>query len=154
MGSPCYLKAGLIKRNEEGKYVVYEETTDIPMIYSSENPNYYFGCIVECLSNEEFECLAKYIMPSTNTATLEGTRTDFPREDYRASSEENLELATKPDTCSGKVYAFIRFSEDAKNGKNDRPGIYAIEMYFNSELYRRVEFNVFLPDSGKVKIKN
>ena len=130
------VKAGLIKKIGDDKYVVYKETTRIPYITEKMDPEFFFGYTLHSKRDNLFYHHAVMDVPSTDNIS-----SDFI--DINRNLEDRVIVTTK--NVLNKHYGYYQMSLE----ENDPSGLYRIKIFINDELLTTIDFNVEAPVKEK-----
>jgi hypothetical protein len=132
MGSDLAIRAGLAKRNPDGAFVIYKNTTRIPFVSRSANPDYYFGVAASAASGRELSCHVVLYLPNPNAVHGDG---EGNVGDALISSVP-YHVVTLQDVDTPVCQTFMRLDD------SDAPGDYIVEMFIGGKMAQRVVFNV------------
>lgn len=132
MGSEVEVRAGLAKRNPDGAFVIYKNTTTIPFVAKSADPDYYFGVAASAASGRDVLCRVVLYLPNPNAVHGDG---DDAVEDALISSVP-YRVVTLDDVDVPVCQTYMRLDD------NDAPGNYIVDLYIGGKRAQRVVFNV------------
>lgn len=132
MGSDVAIHAGLAKRGPDGGFVIYKNTTRIPYVTRSANPDYYFGVSAAAASGRELQCHVVLYLPNPNAVHGDG---DADVGDALISSVP-YHVVTLNDVDVPVCQTYMRLDD------SDAPGDYIVEMFIGGKMAQRVVFNV------------
>lgn len=125
------IKAGLMKKINDEKYIVYKETTHIPYITEQMDPNFFFGYTLHSKSDIPFYHYAVLDVPSENNVSG-----DYININIKKKSEGRVVVTTKK--VLNKYYGYNWSTLE----KNDKIGLYKFKIYINDKLLTIIDFNV------------
>lgn len=129
------IKAGILKRDAKWDYIVDKETTEIPLIYASENPNYYFGFTLHENNNATFTCQVIIEMPTPQEINV-NAKEGFIKEHSKSVVGERTIWSSEKEKCYGYLYSALKF------GVGDKQGLYRVKIYINELLLKVIDFTV------------
>lgn len=132
MGSDIEVRAGLAKRDPDGAFVIYKNTTNIPYVTQSANPNYYFGMAAAAASGKNLKCHVVLYLPQQN-AIHGGGDVDVGDELVASVPYHVIRL---PDVDVPVCQTYLSLDD------GDAPGHYIVEMFIGDKMAQRVVFNV------------
>jgi len=141
------IKAGLMRANGEGDFYVYKETTDIPLVTSSQDPNYYFGVSVRPLMRkiQFFPCKAIIKVPTpdeilkANAHPMESVKSLSIPSPQEKKENPYTTFKSKEGICLGAFIVKSQFNAGDKQGK------YSFELIINDKPLGTINFNVVKP---------
>ena len=126
------VKAGLMKKVSDQKYIVYKETRHIPHITEKMDPAFFFGYTLHSKNDVLFYHYAVLEAPSGGDFTG-----DFVGENREA---EGKTIVTTKKVLN-KHYGYNWYMLDDK----DPSGLYIIKIYINDKLLTTIDFNILPP---------
>jgi hypothetical protein len=126
------IRAGLAKKTPQGAFVIYKDTTTIPFVPKSANPDYYFGVAASASSGRDLMCRVVLYLPNPNAVHGDG---DDDVGDALISSVP-YRVVTLEDVEVPVCQTYMRLDD------NDAPGNYIVEMFIGGTMAQRVVFDV------------
>ena len=133
--SQYQIDAGILREDAKSDYVVEKETRDVPLIYKSEDPNYYFGFTLREKNGKPFICQIIMEMPTPQTITDRSSE-GYMKEQNRANVGERTIWTSEKAKKDGYLYGAFRFSA------GDKEGLYRVKILINDKQERTIDFNV------------
>ncbi len=129
------LQAGIVKKESDGTYVVVKETTKIPFVLKTEDPDFIFGFVAPSGSIEGTECYKTVTLPKPKTIkySVNGVPMNY---DIASENGDRIEIKEPTIFCKDGFYAGIRFDE------GDQPGLYQVKIYADGALVKTIDFDV------------
>jgi hypothetical protein len=125
-------QAGLAKRTPDGAFVIYKNTTTIPFVPESADPNYYFGVAASTATGRDLKCHVVLYLPNPNL--IHGAGDDDVGDALIASVPYHV--VTLADTEVPVCQTYMSLDD------TDAPGNYIVEMFIGGKMAQRVVFNV------------
>lgn len=132
MDSGVAVRAGLARMDGQGGIAIYKDTTSIPFVSKTTNPNYYFGVVAAAATGQALPCHAVLYIPQRNA--IHGDRVDDVGREL--ISRQPYSVITTRDVETPVCDTFLRLDD------GDLPGRYIVELYIGGKLQQRVVFNV------------
>ena len=136
-GNSHRIHFGFIKKEANGKYVVYKDTRVIPLVPKQINPDYLFGAIIE-LPIGQHKCRVDIKMPKQNIVRINPGKTDLHTHipaDVDIAAENMTAVKGSESDCEGAFKIIMAFDE------SDSPGQFTLDIFVDNEL-NRLEFSV------------
>lgn len=132
MNTDVEFRAGLAKRTPDGAFVIYKNTTTIPFVPESADPNYYFGVAASTATGRDLKCHVVLYLPNPNQ--IHGAGDDDVGDALIASVPYHV--VTLEDTEVPVCQTYMSLDD------TDAPGNYIVEMFIGGRMAQRVVFNV------------
>lgn len=132
MNSDVQIQAGLAKRTPDGAFVIYKNTTNVPYVTQSANPNYYFGVTAAATSGRDLKCHVVLYLPQQNA--INGAGNAGPEDALISSVPYHVVRLANVNVPVCQTYLSL--------DDGDAPGHYIVEMFINHKMAQRVVFNV------------
>lgn len=132
LGSDVVVRAGLARKAPDGAFVVYKDTTTIPFVPKSADPDYYFGVAASAASGRELRCHVVLYLPNPNAVHGDGN------DDVGDAliSSVPYRVVTLADVDVPVCQTYMRLDD------SDAPGNYIVEMFIGGKMAQRVVFDV------------
>lgn len=132
MESGIAIRAGLARQGAQGRFAVYKDTTTIPFVSHSVDPNYYFGVSATVASGRKLPCHVVAYIPKGNR--VHGTAVE--QSGARVTSGDAYKIVTSEDVLSSACEIYVDLDDD------DAPGKYIVEIFIGGKMVGRVVFDV------------
>ena len=134
-GNKYDLKFGLLQ-HENGRSVVYKETSQIPFVSKQDDPNYRFGYTIDSLDKKSFSYSNKLYAPKIRAITSKLNL------DVNVDSNDHVIVDFKPQFVDCEKYNQCYGAALYWLDETDPTGTYKLEIYVNGAFLKTVKFEV------------
>ena len=135
MDSNIVVRAGLARVDGQGGVSIYKDTTTIPFVSKTANPDYYFGVAAATTGGQGLLCHAVVYLPRRDAIHLGDGDENDDVGDALISSVPYSVITTR-DVEVPVCNTYLRLND------GDLPGRYIVELYIGGRMQQRVVFDV------------